>query len=165
MSDYVDTMRQQWASIYPELDTEAAGVVARITRIARMIQLRGDVVLAEHGVTRDEFELMSLLARSAGPLTPSALAASQITSAAAVTKRLKKLDDAGWVRREVNPSDGRGALIHLTQEGSSVLRPIIDAVAKFDSALLGELTANDSEQLANQLRALLTSVEGPAENA
>ncbi|NKX51271.1 MarR family transcriptional regulator, partial [Arthrobacter deserti] len=65
-------------------------------------------VLAANGITRAEFDMLSLLARSGRPMAPTELAAELLISGAGATKRLRKLTDAGLVRRETNPRDGRG---------------------------------------------------------
>ncbi|MFD1212140.1 MarR family winged helix-turn-helix transcriptional regulator [Arthrobacter sp. GCM10027362] len=144
------------------MDTEPTSIIGRINRIAQIIQLRSDIVLAANGITRAEFDMLSLLARTGRPMTPTELAGELLISGAGATKRLKKLRDAGLIQREANPRDGRGALIHMTAKAHELLRPILESVLGFEAALLSRLSASTRRELARDLRALLTGLEPPA---
>ncbi|MFI5086205.1 MAG: hypothetical protein ACHP7K_09785, partial [Actinomycetales bacterium] len=39
--DYIDGIQAQWACMLPQINSDAAGVVGRIRRLAQVIQLRG----------------------------------------------------------------------------------------------------------------------------
>ncbi|WP_166877749.1 MarR family winged helix-turn-helix transcriptional regulator [Salinibacterium sp. ZJ450] len=159
MTDYIDKAQAQWAQIQPGLDTEPAGIIGRIARLAQLIETRTDRVLEELDVTRSEFDILALLTRSGRPMTPSEISANMLCSAAGTTKRMKKLLDAGLITRETNPSDGRGALIQLTDAGQAKTIPVLRAVLDVEARLLEALPADDCERLTAQLRALLTSLE------
>ncbi|WP_157157000.1 MULTISPECIES: MarR family transcriptional regulator [unclassified Diaminobutyricimonas] len=159
VDDYIDKSRAQWAQIAPELETEPAGIVGRIMRIAHVIELRSERVLEDLGVTRSEFDILSLLVRTGRPMTPSELATQALCSAAGVTKRLKKLVDSGMVTREANPSDGRGALITLTDKAREKMIPILQAVLDAEADLISVIPPEEREPLAAQLRTLLSSLE------
>ncbi|MCQ9165455.1 hypothetical protein [Arthrobacter sp. STN4] len=60
----MDQLQGQWMRLYPEIETAPSAVIGRISRLARIIQMRSDVVLASRGVTRAEFGILSLLART-----------------------------------------------------------------------------------------------------
>lgn len=158
-ADYIDVIRQQWGQIFPDVDTGPTSIVGRINRIAQIIQLRSDTVLAANGITRAEFDVLSLLARTGRPMAPTELAAELLISGAGATKRLKKLGDAGLIRRETNPQDGRGALIHLSGKAQDLLRPILESVLDFEAGLLSGLSAPARRNLARNLRELLGSLE------
>ena len=70
------------------------------------------------------------------------------------TKRLDRLEAAGYVAREPDPGDRRGVLIALTPQG----RRLIDkAAAKHlanERRILGGLSATEQHQLAGLLRKL-----------
>jgi DNA-binding MarR family transcriptional regulator len=157
--DYVDRVRQQWEQIFPGLETDSLDVVARINRIAQIIQLRSDAVLAGNGITRAEFDMLSLLARVGRPMAPTELATDLLISGAGATKRIKKLRDAGLVQRDINPHDGRGALVRMTPKARTLLRPILGSVLKFEAGLLSVLDPSTAGELARDLRALLAGLE------
>lgn len=157
--DHIDEIRDQWGTIFPGLDTSMVAVMGRIARIAQVVQVRSDSVLAGQGVTRAEFDVISLLARHGGTLSPTRVSTELIISGAGVTKRLKRLDSAGLISRIPDPADGRGSLVQLTAEAWGLLRPILESVLDFEGRLLAGLEPADRAQLATGLRELLLSVE------
>jgi len=158
-ADFIDDVQRQWAQIFPDVDTASTAVIGRINRLAQIIQMRSDAVLAAAGLTRAEFDMLSLLARTGRPMTPTELAAELLISGAGATKRLKKLQSAGLIRRESNPQDGRGAFIHTTDKADELLRPILESVLGFEAGLLSGLPAATAGRLARDLRALLANLE------
>jgi DNA-binding MarR family transcriptional regulator len=158
--DYVDGVRQQWAEIFPGLETGGMDIITRINRIAQIVEQRSDRVLASNGITRAELDMLSLLARCGRPMSPSGLAAELLISGAGATKRIKTLQNAGLVVREANPRDGRGALIRMTPKARDVLRPILESVLDFEASLLSGLNPPTTNSLARSLRALLVGLEG-----
>jgi DNA-binding MarR family transcriptional regulator len=77
------------------------------------------------------------------------------------TKRLDRLEAAGYVTREPDPGDRRGVLIALTPEG----RRLIDTAAARHLAnerrILSGLTAAEQHQLADLLRKLSLTLPPP----
>jgi DNA-binding MarR family transcriptional regulator len=159
VDDYIDKARAEWAQIEPELSTTPAGIIGRIMRIAQVVEMRADRMLESRGITRSEFDILSLLVRTGRPMTPGELATESLCSGAGVTKRVKKLVEAGLVTRETNPSDGRGALITLTGEGRDKTIPILRALIDYEQGLIEVVPTDDREPLTSQLRTLLSSLE------
>lgn len=160
--DYVDGVRRQWAEIFPGLETGGMDIITRINRIAQIVEQRSDGVLTSNGITRAEFDMLSLLARSGRPMSPTELSAELLISGAGATKRIKTLQNAGLVVREANPKDGRGALIRMTPKARDLLRPILESVLDFEAGLLSGLDPSTASDLARKLRGLLSGLERPA---
>ncbi|GAA1857451.1 MarR family transcriptional regulator [Brevibacterium marinum] len=158
-ADYIDEVRGQWESIFPGLDTSMVAVMGRIARIAQVVQDRSDSVLAAQGVSRAEFDVISLLARHGGTLSPTRVSTELIISGAGVTKRLKRLSSAGLVSRIPDPADGRGSLVQLTGQAWDLLRPILESVLGFEGQVLADLEPVGKGRLATDLRELLLSIE------
>lgn len=157
--DHIDEVRGQWEAIFPGIDTSMVAVMGRIARLAQVVQVRSDSVLAAQGVTRAEFDVISLLARHGGTLSPTRVSTELIISGAGVTKRLKRLDSAGLISRIPDPADGRGSLVQLTAEAWDLLRPILESVLDFEGRLLAGIEPAVRAELAGGLRELLLSVE------
>ena len=160
-NDYIADVRGQWETIFPDLDTSMVAVMGRIARIAQVVQVRSDEVLAAQGVTRGEFSFFL----TSSPCSPDMAARCHrrecqrqpIISGAGVTKRLKRLGSAGLVSRIPDPADGRGSLVQLTDTAWDLLRPILEFVLGFENRLLADLGLESQEQLAGSLRELLIS--------
>lgn len=157
--DYIDTVQDQWRRIDPDISSAPAAIVGRIRRLAQLIQLQSDSVLAGCGISRAEFDILALLTRTGRPMTPSELAAALITSGAGTTKRINKLVDAGLVTRESNPQDGRGAFIRMTLKGQEIILPVLRSVSDFEEQVIGFMSAADRDELTGLLRNLLVHVE------
>jgi DNA-binding MarR family transcriptional regulator len=74
-----------------------------------------------------------------GPLTPSELAACERIQRPTATRIIARLEEAGLVDRDADPTDGRSSLVSITADGR---------------ALLERLRANKDAFLARRLDAL-----------
>jgi len=73
-----------------------------------------------------------------------------------------RLVSAGFVTREPDPEDGRGAIVALTGQGAEVFDACAPLHLANERRLLATLTDEDQQLLANLLRELLASLERPA---
>lgn len=99
-------------------------------------------------------------------LRMSELAHSSLSSRSRLSHAVSRLEERGWVRRESCPTDGRGALAVLTDEGFAVLEAAAPAhVAEVRERLIDRLTPEQVRQLGEIARAICagTAEPGPAE--
>ncbi|MTB70939.1 MarR family transcriptional regulator [Arsenicicoccus sp. MKL-02] len=106
-------------------------------RISRRIRYEGTHDIAPHQA--------SVLFRLETPRTPGELAEIERVSAPSMTRTLGCLVDAGLVRREPHPTDGRQVLVSLTPEGEGLARAIR---RRRDSWMAGRLEGMTPEQRA-----------------
>ena len=158
MTDAIDIIRAQWAVTEPDVDTSPAEVVVRVLRIGRILQRRSDEELERLGVTRAEFDIISLLFRAGRPVSPTEISDQLWTSGAGTTKRLHKLTDAGLVVRVPNPEDGRSTLVQVTDAARARLLPILHELTRFEGEILDRLGAS-RDSVISALRTLLAAVE------
>ena len=94
------------------------------------------------------------LARSPGQqLRMSELARDMTMSTSGLTRLIDRVEAAGHVRRQACPSDRRGLLAVLTDEGRDVLREVAPHhVADLDRFLAGALTDAELAQLTALLQ-------------
>jgi DNA-binding MarR family transcriptional regulator len=152
--DGVDRIIEQWQRIRPELDSSPIGVVGRISRLAREIEARLEPVYREHGLEPGWHDILATLRRSGGTLRPTDLTNASMLTSSGTTKRLDKLEAAGLVAREPDPSDRRGTLIALTAEGLRLIDTLTPAHLDNERRILGALTEADQRRLADLLRKL-----------
>jgi hypothetical protein len=78
---------------------------------------------------------------------------------------LHRLERTGLIKRLMNPLDGRGMFVELTQKGLKVVDSIAPLHMKNERELISKLNLEEQKQLANLLRKLLlhfeTEVSGP----
>lgn len=160
--DHVDQIMAQWRRERPDLDPSPMGVIGRISRAALTLGRELEATFAGFGLNRGEFDVLATLRRSGPPyrLTPTALFTDLMLSSGAMTNRLDRLEQAGLIARTPDPADRRGTLVGLTPSGLELIDNAVAAHLANEQRLLGPLSADDREQLAQLLRRLLRSLEG-----
>jgi DNA-binding MarR family transcriptional regulator len=136
-------------------------VIARISRLCRILEREVETVYPEFGLNRALFGVLAALRRAGPPyqLSPTDLYNSLLITSGAVTNRLERLAGAGLVRRVPDPDDGRSLLVELTPKG----RRLIDRVAALhyerERELLAPFSPRERVTLAEELRRLLLALE------
>ena len=152
--DAVDLIIEQWERERPELDSSPIGIVGRISRLAREIEARLEPVYREHGLEPGWHDILATLRRSGGTLRPTDLTNASMLTSSGTTKRLDKLEAAGLIAREPDPSDRRGTLIVLTADGRRLIDALTPAHLDNERRILGALTEADQRRLTDLLRKL-----------
>ncbi len=88
------------------------------------------------------------------------MAAAEGVSQPSMTQLMQRLEQRGLVTRTSDPSDGRVALVSLTDEGRAVLAARRERNARRIAALLADLPEDEVRSLANALAAVLPAIRG-----
>ena len=160
-SDRVDAIIDQWARERPDVDVSGMALVARISRLERMIAPRLDEVFARHGLASWEFDLLATLRRNGSPfeLTPGQLLDSMMISTGAVTNRIDRLQQRGFVKRTKRPGDGRQVLVGLTAKGLKTVNTALVDHAANEMTIASVLSAAQRRQLVSLLRSLTVGLQ------
>ncbi|WP_405014331.1 MarR family winged helix-turn-helix transcriptional regulator [Kitasatospora sp. NBC_01539] len=158
--DTVSAVVGQWRSVHPGLDTGPMEIIGRINRCAALLQQAEDAPLRRAGLNRAEFDLLGALRRTGHELTPGELARETFSSGAAVTKRLRLLQDRGLVERRADTRDRRVAHVRLTADGQELVDRILPDQLAFERVALAGLTGDRHDELAARLAELLGQLEG-----
>lgn len=103
-----------------EPDEESAWRALR----AMMIQIQTATArdLAEHGLSEADYEVLSTLSeREGGASTLHAQAAKMGWSRSRLSRHASRMEQRGLIRRDPDPSDGRGCILVLTGLGRETL--------------------------------------------
>jgi DNA-binding MarR family transcriptional regulator len=159
--DHVEQLLEQWRRERPDIDASPMGVVARISRLARILDRRVAEGYAEFGLNTAQFGVLAALRRAGPPycLSPTALYSSLLVTSGAMTNRLERLTAAGYVRRVPDARDGRSLLVALTPKGKRLIDRVVTEHYDQERALLAALTDEQQHELAALLRVLLLSFE------
>jgi DNA-binding MarR family transcriptional regulator len=163
--DRVDVIVEQWHEQYPDLDVPAKKLTIRLRRLAHHIEREVQRELAAHDIGMWELEVLLALRRapnrqlSVGDLVRRC----QVTSGA-MTNRIARLAERGWVTRELDPDDRRQVIVTLTRAGLRRANQILDTKIVAEERLFSALDAATRDRLNADLQALLVSVEGPADD-
>jgi DNA-binding MarR family transcriptional regulator len=90
-----------------------------------------------------------------GPLRPGDLAAHARLSKQSMTGLVKRCEEAGLVRRERDPDDGRAYLVSLTERGRALQAVGEDVLAELDSELVARLGSRKRDALVEALKGVM----------
>ncbi|MGC5014392.1 MarR family winged helix-turn-helix transcriptional regulator [Streptosporangium sp. DT93] len=157
MEDNVDWRMDQWRAERPDIDPSPMGVVARIQRACRLLERELRDHFATHDLQLWEFDILGTLRRSGPPfrLTAGQLVEASMVTSGAITNRIDRLVARELVTREVDPLNRRSVLVTLTGRGRELIDPVVTAHVDLEARLLGELSGDDRDRLADLLRKLL----------
>ncbi|MEV5604085.1 MarR family transcriptional regulator [Streptomyces sp. NPDC052299] len=158
--DIVASVVRQWRAVNPELDTGPMELIGRINRCSALLQQAEDAPLRAAGLTRAEFDLLGAVRRTDRELTPGELARETFSSGAAVTKRLRVLQERGLIARRGDERDRRVAYVRLTDEGRDLVDGLLPRQLAYERAVLSGLDAESRDRLSEQLSELLVQLEG-----
>ena len=86
---------------------------------------------------------------------------AQLTSGA-ITKRVARLEERGWVRREIDLEDRRRILVIATEKGLEHAEKVFGVMSKTEEVVLEGLGEEALGRMNGELRELLLMLEGPA---
>ena len=159
--DIVDDILTQWSEERPELDTAGLGVVIRVMALSRSFSREAAKALETLGMELFEYDALSALRRQGAPFALSAteLARETDLSSGAMTNRIDRLEEQGWVERRPDESDRRSVIVRLTRAGKHAIDEAIRVRLDAADAGLQELTKSERRELARLLRAALLSAQ------
>jgi DNA-binding MarR family transcriptional regulator len=161
-SDHVDHLLAQWADERPEFDTSALSVAARVARLERFLHRTSRSALDGFGLNEGEGNVLAALRRAGPPfaLTPTELYRSLLLSSGAMTNRIDRLEEAGYVVRDRDPDDRRRVLVRLTDAGRELIDDAMDAhVDALSDVLTSALDDTERAELVGLLRKALVHFE------
>ncbi len=161
MTDPVDRLLEQWRRERPDLDTRPMGVVGRVSRVARRIDLAQRATFARYELDPPAFDVLATLRRSGQPfaLTAGDLMRTAMVTSGAITQRLDRLEARGLVRRGPHPSDGRVVVVTLTPAGRDLVDRVLPDHLATEEHLLAALSPQQRAALADLLRTLDGSLD------
>jgi DNA-binding MarR family transcriptional regulator len=137
----------------PEYEDPAqlADLLQRLTRRLRRAQAEQ---LAPLGLTPAQERALRMITRSEEPPRMTELADHLGIAPRSVTTVIDALEEAGLVRREIDPKNRRAIRLHLTDRGLAVRDDMLQARRRAAEDLFAPLPAEDRETLGDLLSRL-----------
>ncbi|MCA9548842.1 MAG: MarR family transcriptional regulator [Myxococcales bacterium] len=159
--DGIDARRQQWAAELPDVDTRGMAIIGRMRWLTMQLRPGIEAIFTEHGLDAGEFDVLATLLRAGTPYTlrPTELYQWLMISSGGLTARLKRLEDAGMVKRSSAPDDARSLLVALTTKGKKLAERAFRDDMAHEAKVLSALTKAEQAQLEALLRKLALAVE------
>lgn len=151
--DLVGRVIERWGTERPDIDVSPIAVIGRVHNIAEWLTEQRAMLYAEYALGPGEFDVLAALLRSGEPyeMSPSAIADWTVVSSGAVTKRVDRCIEQGWVSRRVGRADGRSRVVALTPEGKELIEVVWHASINRTHELLEALETAERDQLATLL--------------
>jgi DNA-binding MarR family transcriptional regulator len=130
---------------------QLADLLHRLTRRLRRSQAER---LAPLGLTPAQERALRVISRSDEPLRMTELADRLGIVPRSLTTVVDALEEAGLVRREIDPRNRRAILLHLTDQGTAVRDELREARRRAAEGLFAPLSEDDRETLAGLLARL-----------
>jgi len=162
-ADEVDEIILAWSRERPDLDVSPLEVLSRVSRLARHLDRSRRKAFGDSGLELWEFDVLSALRRAGPPyeLSPGKLIASTLVTSGTMTNRIDRLTQKGLVARRPDEHDRRGVLVRLTPTGRDLVDRALTALLAHERSMLAGLSADQRDQLAGLLRALVQSFDRP----
>ena len=112
--DHIDRLLERLEPLHHvDIDLDVEAIVDRIASINKRIKRGMGATLAQYGLTHPDFQVLGTLRlwRSDHRSSPGELAADMELSSGAMTSRLDRLEEAGYVRRLRDPDYRRGVVV------------------------------------------------------
>ena len=154
MDDPIAQARDLWVAHGWEDAADGMAAVTSVMRAQQIMQARVDEVLRPLGLTFSRYELLMLLHFSRSGSLPVTRASRRLqVHPTSVTNAVDRLQAAGLVRRAPDPSDGRGTLVELTDDGR---RTALEATEQLNATVFTSpgLPARRTTALVGVLREL-----------
>ena len=160
--DAVDAIVEQWHRERPDLDPSAKPVTGRIIRLAGLFQQAYGQAFAPMGINEADYGILAALRRVGAPfeLTPTELARQRMMTSGGMTAAIDRVERKGLAARAPNPTDRRGSLVRLTDEGVRIIDEAMARHVEVERELVAALAPDEAEHLAGLLRRVLLAVEG-----
>lgn len=155
--DAVDRVVEQWRSMRPDLDSSPVEIVGRVSRLSRLIDRRLEDNFGRHGIESWMYDVLATLYRMGPPheLTAGALQRRTMITTGAMTNRIDRLTDRGFVERVPSADDRRVVLVRLTDDGRRCVEAVVDDHLATEREILGPLSGAQRDELTGVLRTLL----------
>lgn len=155
-----DDIETAWQQQRPDLDLAMACTLLRLERVNQLHEMRVQGISETIGLQTGELHVLLALRRSGKPyeLRPTDLFRTLLVTSGAVTKRVARLQEGGFILRVSANDDGRSELVRLTAKGLVTADRGIAEIAKGTRLVAEEsrLTRADITALDRALRKLLT---------
>ena len=144
--DPIAEARRQWH--VHGWDDAAAGMTAvtSVMRAQQLMQARVDAALKPHRLTFARFEMLRMLAFTRSGRLPLASAIDRLqVHPTSVTNTVERLVRDGYIERVKHPSDGRAAMLLLTETGRRVVE---EATSSLNTGVFERVGMNHADTTA-----------------
>jgi DNA-binding MarR family transcriptional regulator len=154
-----DDIESAWFTQRPDLDMAMACTLLRLERVNQLHEMRVQAISKTVGLHIGDLHVLLALRRSGKPyeLRPTDLFRALLVTSGAMTKRVARLQEGGFILRVSANDDGRSELVRLTAKGLSTADRGITEITRGVASVTEQsgLTKTEIATLDRCLRKLL----------
>jgi DNA-binding MarR family transcriptional regulator len=120
----------------------ALDFLSPLHKASRQLSVYLETRIGEQGLSPSEGHVLSYL-RGYGPAPVGELVRVFGIKQSTLTSMLDRLEQAGLVRRELNPDDRRSFLVHLSDDGAALTKRTNRILEKLEDEIRGRVSARD----------------------
>ncbi|WP_199441166.1 MarR family winged helix-turn-helix transcriptional regulator [Umezawaea beigongshangensis] len=128
-------------------DADDRGLAGRLRLAVVRLNRRLRAQRTNSAISLTQVSALSTL-HKCGPLTPGELASKEGVQPPSMTRVIAALEDFGFATRRPHPTDGRQAIVELSERGRTYLLDEISAREAWLDKRLAELSREDRELLS-----------------
>lgn len=155
--DIADAGIGLWNEERPEIDTSGKAITGRILRLNEIILDRMNETTQKFGVKYSTYAIIATL-RASGPpyrMTPKSLQATLLITSGGLSNLLRRIEEQGYVRRSIDPQDGRGVIVELTPAGFNLSEEAMPVQAETERNMVRMLSEDEQKILVDLLRRMV----------
>ena len=161
--DDVDEIVAGWEIQRPDFDARPLAVFSRMLRLQKYIERMRRATFAAHGLETWEFEMLAQLRRASDhQLKAGQLMQETLVSSGTITNRLDRMQEHGFVTRQMDPKDKRVVLVQATPKGISAVDDAMAALLRVQRVLLEPFDDAQTAQIVDFLRVMLSEFNDSA---
>ncbi len=138
-------------------DAGATSSVLSLLRLADLTMQAYDRMVRGVGLTPSGVDVLQILARARGPLTPAVIARRVFLTTGTMTSVLDTLERRGFVHRTRHPTDRRKVLVHLNPDAAPLVSEILDRYHHLERDMLAVLSERERMALSRSLNRLVAA--------
>lgn len=124
--------------------------IRELLNVAYLFETISSTHVRSLGLTPGQFDVIATLGNQP-PMTCKELANKTLMVKGNLTVILESLLRKGFITRTINPTDGRSALIGLTESGVDLFNKVFPAVTQFFEPICTQFDEKEMEQLRQEL--------------
>lgn len=154
-----DDIESTWSRLRPDLDMTMVCTLLRLERVNQLHEMRVQAISKTVGLHIGDLHVLLALRRSGKPyeLRPTDLFRALLVTSGAMSKRVARLQQGGFILRVSANDDGRSELVRLTAKGLATADRGITEIANRVGSVTKKsgLTKTEIAALDRGLRKLL----------
>jgi DNA-binding MarR family transcriptional regulator len=134
-------------------------VLLNIARTDDQLQVRGERLFRDYGLTGAQYNILRILRGEGGPLPMQEIASRTVKVVPGITGLVDRLEVGGFVRRERSTEDRRVIFVSITAKALETLARLDEPILAHEKKFLGHLAPAEQRELIRLLEKIREHLE------